>query len=104
LTLVAGLGHWMLGSVDWHIFGPLLVGSLPGIFLGSYLSARVAELALRIILRSLLQLSEASSPSSRYRTASRPSYLRQISEIGDPQVLGSNWRERFSTNQPQGSP
>jgi uncharacterized protein len=50
LTLVAGFGHWMLGSVDWHIFGSLLVGSLPGIFLGSYLSARVAELALRIIL------------------------------------------------------
>ncbi len=50
LTLVAGLGHWMLGSVDWHIFGSLLVGSLPGIFLGSYLSARVVELALRIIL------------------------------------------------------
>jgi uncharacterized membrane protein YfcA len=44
------LGHWMLGSVDWHIFGSLLVGSLPGIFLGSYLSARVVELALRIIL------------------------------------------------------
>jgi len=50
LTLIAGLGHWMLGSVDWQIFGSLLVGSLPGIFLGSYLSARVAELALRIIL------------------------------------------------------
>jgi uncharacterized protein len=50
LTLVAGLGYWMLGSVDWHIFGSLLVGSLPGIFLGSYLSTRVAELALRIIL------------------------------------------------------
>src|SRR2546430_2668605 len=50
LTLVAELGHWMLGSVDWHIFGSLLVGSLPGIFLGSYLSGRVAELALRIIL------------------------------------------------------
>src|SRR6266536_3839027 len=50
LTLVAGLGHCILGSVDWHIFGSLLVGSLPGIFLGSYLSARVVELALRIIL------------------------------------------------------
>src|SRR5262245_18373444 len=50
LTLVAGIGHWMLGSVDWHIFGSLLAGSLPGILLGSYLSARVAELALRIIL------------------------------------------------------
>ncbi|SRR6266568_639519 len=50
LTLVAGIGHWVLGSVDWHIFGSLLVGSLPGILLGSYLSARVTELALRIIL------------------------------------------------------
>src|ERR1700726_4779971 len=50
LTLVAGLGHWMLGSVDWQIFSSLLVGSLPGIFLGSYLSGRVPELALRIIL------------------------------------------------------
>ena len=50
LTLVAGIGHWVLGSVDWHIFGSLLVGSLPGILLGSYLSARVPELALRIIL------------------------------------------------------
>src|SRR5437667_6365303 len=41
LTLVAGLGHWMLGSVDWQIFISLLVGSLPVIFLGSYLSGRV---------------------------------------------------------------
>src|SRR6266566_590055 len=38
-----------LTRVDWHIFGPL-VGSLPGILLGSYLSARVSELALRITL------------------------------------------------------
>ncbi len=39
----------MLGSVDWR-FGSLLMGSLPGILFGSYLSARVAELALRIVL------------------------------------------------------
>jgi uncharacterized protein len=36
LTLIAGIGHWMLGSVDWHIFGSLLVGSLPGVLIGSY--------------------------------------------------------------------
>jgi uncharacterized protein len=34
LTLIAGLGHWMMGSVDWQIIAPLLVGSLPGIFTG----------------------------------------------------------------------
>ena len=31
LTLVAGLGHWLIGSVDWYIVGALLLGSLPGI-------------------------------------------------------------------------
>jgi len=46
----------MLGSVDWQIFGSLLVGSLPGICLGSYLSGRVAVLALRIILALTLAI------------------------------------------------
>jgi uncharacterized membrane protein YfcA len=59
LTLVAGMGHWMLGSVDWRIFGSLLMGSLPGILLGSYLSARVAELALRIVLALTLTIAGA---------------------------------------------
>jgi hypothetical protein len=37
LTLVAGLGHASLGSVDWPLLGLLLAGSLPGIWLGSRL-------------------------------------------------------------------
>src|SRR5512143_759091 len=41
LTLIAGTGHWMMGSVDWHIMGSLLAGSLPGIFLGSYCAVRI---------------------------------------------------------------
>ena len=41
LTLIAGLGHWMMGSVDWHIIASLLVGSLPGIFVGSYFAIRM---------------------------------------------------------------
>jgi len=36
LTLVAGLGHWATGAIDWHLLGVLLVGSLPGIVIGSY--------------------------------------------------------------------
>lgn len=40
LTLVAGTGHWIIGTVDWHIMGSLLAGSVPGIVLGSYLAAR----------------------------------------------------------------
>jgi len=54
LTLVAGIGHWMLGSVDWPILGSLLAGSLPGIVLGSYLSFRVPQTVLRLILAATL--------------------------------------------------
>ena len=43
LTLIAGVGHWLLGSVDWVLLGSLVIGSLPGIFFGSHLSARVPE-------------------------------------------------------------
>jgi uncharacterized protein len=38
LTLVAGVGHWPLGCIDWLLLGSLLVCSLPGIVLGSYMS------------------------------------------------------------------
>jgi len=50
LTLVAGLGHWLLGSVDMHILSALLVGSLPGIMCGSLMSFRMRESALRVVL------------------------------------------------------
>jgi uncharacterized membrane protein YfcA len=54
LTLIAGTGHWMMGSVDWHIIGSLLVGSLPGIFIGSYFAIRIPERALRLVLAMAL--------------------------------------------------
>jgi uncharacterized membrane protein YfcA len=54
LTLIAGVGHWMMGSVDWQIIGSLLAGSLPGIFIGSYFAVRVPERALRLVLAATL--------------------------------------------------
>jgi uncharacterized protein len=54
LTLIAGIGHWMVGSVDWHIVGSLLAGSLPGIFVGSYFAVRIPERALRLVLAATL--------------------------------------------------
>jgi hypothetical protein len=54
LTLVAGTGHWIIGTVDWHIMGLLLAGSVPGIVLGSYLAVRVPESALRLLLATTL--------------------------------------------------
>lgn len=56
LTLVAGIGHWFLGSVDWALLGSLLVGSLPGIWLGSHVSTRVPDRVLRPILATMLVL------------------------------------------------
>ncbi len=54
LTLVAGLGHASIGSVDWPLLGLLLVGSLPGIWLGSRLMARTPERLIRSLLSLLL--------------------------------------------------
>jgi hypothetical protein len=56
LTLVAGLGHWATGAIDWHLLGVLLIGSLPGIVLGSYCAHRIPEAALRLVLATTLIL------------------------------------------------
>lgn len=56
LTLVAGIGHWAIGGVDWSLLGSLLVGSLPGIWLGSHVAAKVPERVLRPMLASMLVL------------------------------------------------
>jgi uncharacterized membrane protein YfcA len=54
LTMVAGLGHASLGSVDWSLLGLLLTGSLPGIWLGSRLMHKTPERVIRSILSVLL--------------------------------------------------
>ena len=56
LTLVAGIGHWATGAIDWHLLGVLLIGSLPGIVIGSYCAHRVPETALRLVLAATLIL------------------------------------------------
>ena len=54
LTLVAGLGHASMGSVDWPLLTKLLMGSIPGIWVGSHLMTRVPERAIRSLLSVLL--------------------------------------------------
>jgi uncharacterized membrane protein YfcA len=56
LTLIAGLGHWWLGSLDWPLLTSLLSGSIPGIILGSYLATKVPDTVLRPILAAVLVL------------------------------------------------
>ena len=56
LTLVAGLGHAAAGVVDWTLLFALLLGSLPGIWLGSSLGRRIPERVLRTGLAAMLLL------------------------------------------------
>ena len=56
LTAVAGLGHLSLGHVDFGLLGSLLVGSLPGIWIGSHIGAKIPEKILRPILASILMV------------------------------------------------
>jgi len=54
LTLIAGAGHWWVGSVDFSLLASLLVGSIPGIMIGSYFASRVPDGVLRPLLAGTL--------------------------------------------------
>ncbi len=56
LTLLAGIGHWMMGSVNWMLLVSLLTGSIPGIIVGSLLAARTPDGVLRPLLAGTLAL------------------------------------------------
>jgi uncharacterized protein len=57
LLWVAGTGHLLHGNVDLHAMAWLLVGSIPGVLLGSRLSVKVPERALRMAFAFILVLS-----------------------------------------------
>ncbi|MFZ1988191.1 MAG: hypothetical protein WAW96_00325, partial [Alphaproteobacteria bacterium] len=54
--LVAGAGHWLLGSPDFGMLGSLLIGSLPGIVISSSVAPRTSENLLRYLLAAVLVL------------------------------------------------
>jgi uncharacterized membrane protein YfcA len=56
LTAVAGIGHWALGNVDIALLTTLLIGSVPGIWAGSHLSAKIPDRILRPVLACVLIL------------------------------------------------
>ncbi len=57
LLWVAGVAHLAHGNVDLHAMGWLLVGSVPGVLIGSNMSIRVPDRALRLAFASILFLS-----------------------------------------------
>lgn len=56
LTLAAGIGHLAIGTVNLPLLLSLLIGSLPGIALGSWIAPRAPERALRLFLAGMLAI------------------------------------------------
>lgn len=54
LTAIAAFGHWWLGSINWELLAMLLIGSVPGITLGSWIARSVPEKFLRALLAMTL--------------------------------------------------
>jgi uncharacterized membrane protein YfcA len=54
LALFAGMGHLLMGNVQFGLLGNLLLGSIPGVLLGAFLSARLAPGLLRKALSAIL--------------------------------------------------
>jgi len=54
LVTVAGLGHLQLGNIDYRLLVGLLLGSVPGIYIGSSVSSRLPEVTMRRILAGVL--------------------------------------------------
>jgi uncharacterized membrane protein YfcA len=56
LTLVAGLGHWAIGNVEWGMLVSLLIGSIPGILIASFFAPKVPESLVRLLLAAVLSV------------------------------------------------
>ncbi len=56
LTLVAGGGHAVLGTVNYGLLASLLLGSLPGIYFGSHVGVKIPERVLRPMLAAMLMV------------------------------------------------
>jgi uncharacterized membrane protein YfcA len=54
LTAIAAFGHWWLGSINWGLLAMLLLGSVPGITIGSLAARAIPEKVLRGLLATTL--------------------------------------------------
>jgi uncharacterized protein len=59
LLWVAGFGHLVAGNVDMHAVAWLLVGSIPGILVGSQFTIHIGDRPLRLMLAAVLFASGA---------------------------------------------
>ncbi|KTR83078.1 membrane protein [Novosphingobium barchaimii] len=57
LALIAAIGHSWLGNVNWELLGMLLIGSIPGVIVGSLAAGKVSETGVRLALAGMLAFS-----------------------------------------------
>jgi hypothetical protein len=82
LLWAAGLAHWVSGNVDFALMGTILVGSLPGVWIGTQLITKVPAVVLRPTLGCVL-LASALGVLSKAGVAVPPAAL-----IGVPLAAG----------------
>ena len=56
LAMIAGGGHLLLGHVDFSLLGQLLLGSIPGVWLGAHFGGRLPDRVLRVTIAVVLAL------------------------------------------------
>jgi len=54
LTALCSIGYWWLGNINFELLIGLLIGSIPGIYIGSHLSSKVSEQSVRYVLALIL--------------------------------------------------
>ena len=57
LALVGGFGHWIIGDVNGLLLLNLLIGSIPGVIVGSLYASRASDKWLRPVLAPVLLIS-----------------------------------------------
>ncbi|WP_062383018.1 sulfite exporter TauE/SafE family protein [Demequina iriomotensis] len=57
LVVSAAIAHLMFGEVDWSVTLPVIIGSIPGTYLGAHLSSRVGGGLVRRALAMVLMVS-----------------------------------------------
>lgn len=56
LTIIGGIGNFFMGNVNLTLLGSLLVGSIPGIIIGSLATTKIPEGGLRVTLAIVLAI------------------------------------------------
>jgi hypothetical protein len=88
LLYVAGFGHFLAGNVDMHVVGWLLIGSIPGVLIGSHYSVRLPDDVLRLTLANVLAL-------SGLKLVNVPNvYLAAALGVSAAMVIWMVWREQ----------